>query len=89
MGGIQIKGFLTILPICSIDVPIPWETIPPHLFSLKDITAKPTIWAQQPATAAPPASPVSPRAAQIAAEEIGRVSAMPTMTETMIPIRKG
>ena len=41
------------------------------MFSLKDMTAKPTICAQQPATAAPPASPVSPRAAQIAAEEIG------------------
>ena len=61
----------------------------PHLFSRKDMTAKPTICAQHPATAAPPASPVSPRAAQIAAEEIGRVSAIPTKTDTKIPIRNG
>ena len=59
------------------------------MFSLKDITAKPTICAQHPATAAPPASPVSPRAAQIAAEEIGSVSAIPTNTETRIPIKNG
>lgn len=61
----------------------------PHPFSLKDITAKPIIWAQQPATAAPPASPVSPNAAHIAAEDIGNVSAAPTRTDTTIPIRKG
>ena len=89
IGGIQIRGFLTMLPICSMEVPIPWETSPPHLFSLKDITAKPTICAQQPATAAPPARPVSPSAAQIAAEEIGSVRAMPMTTETTMPIRKG
>ena len=46
---------------------------PPHPFSRKDSTAKPTILAQHPATAAPPASPVRPKAAQIAAEEMGRV----------------
>ena len=67
-----------------MDVPIPWDTRRPILFSGKDITAKPTICAQQPATAAPPASPVSPKAAQIAAEEIGSVSAIPTNTETKI-----
>ena len=88
-GAIQILGFRTILPICSMEVPIPWETRPPHLFSGKDMTAKPTICAQQPATAAPPARPVRPRAAQIAALEIGRVSAMPTNRETRMPIRKG
>ena len=53
------------------------------------MTAKPTIWAQQPATAAPPASPVSPSTEQIAALEIGSVSAMPTTTETMMPIKNG
>ena len=37
------------------------------------MTAKPIICAQQPATAAPPASPVRDNAAQIAAEEIGNV----------------
>ena len=89
IGAIQMRGFFTIFPICSMDVPIPWETSPPHLFSRKDITAKPTICAQQPATAAPPASPVRPSAAQIAADEIGSVSAIPTNTETRIPIRNG
>ena len=78
-----------MFPICSIEVPRPCDTRPPTLFSLKEITAKPTIWAQQPATAAPPARPVSRSAAQIAAEEMGSVSAIPTITETRIPIRKG
>ena len=89
IGGIQILGFRTMLPICSMDVPIPWEISPPHLFSLKDINAKPIICAQQPATAAPPARPVRPRAAQMAAEEMGSVRAIPTMTETRMPMRKG
>ena len=89
VGPIQIRGFRTILPIWSMEVPIPWDTRPPHLFSLKDMTANPTIWAQQPATAAPPASPVRPRAAQMAAEEIGSVRATPTTTETRMPIQNG
>ena len=72
-----------------MEVPIPWETRPPTPFSLKLINAKPTIWAQHPATAAPPASPVRPKAAQIAAEEIGRVSAIPTITDTSMPMMKG
>ena len=42
----------------------------PIYFRGRMITAKPTICAQQPATAAPPASPVSASAAQIAADEI-------------------
>ena len=53
------------------------------------MTAKPTIWAQQPASAAPPASPVSPSAAQMAADEMGSVSAMPMTTDTMTPMKKG
>ena len=53
------------------------------------MTAKPTIRAQHPATAAPPASPVNPRTEQMAAEEMGKVSATPTKTETRMPIRKG
>ena len=61
----------------------------PERFSLKDMTAKPTIWAQHPASAAPPASPVSPRAAQMAADEMGSVSAMPMTTDTMTPMKKG
>ena len=70
-------------------VPMPWLTRPPTPFSLKLITAKPTIWAQQPATAAPPARPVRLSAAQIAALEMGKVSAMPTSTETRMPISRG
>ena len=62
---------------------------PPQPFSRKLITAKPTICAQQPATAAPPASPVRLRTEQMAAEEMGSVRAIPTKTDTRIPIRKG
>ena len=89
VGAIQIRGFLTMLPIWSMEVPIPCDTSPPHLFSLKDITAKPIICAQQPATAAPPARPVRLSEAQMAAEEIGSVRAIPTSTDTRMPIRKG
>ena len=89
VGGTHTQGFLIILGTCSMDVPIPCAIRPPHLFSLKLITAKPTICAQQPATAAPPARPVRPSAAQIAAEEIGSVSAIPTRTDTAIPMKKG
>ena len=64
---------------------MPWATRPPQRFSRKLMTANPTIWAQQPATAAPPARPVSPRLAQMAAEEIGSVSA----TDTRMPMKKG
>ena len=78
-----------MFPIWSIEVPIPCAKRPPHLFSLKLITAKPTICAQQPATAAPPASPVSESAAQIAALLIGSVSAIPTITDTIIPMKNG
>ena len=52
------------------------------------ITAKPTIWAQQPARAAPPARPVSPRAAHIAAELIGRVSAIRGDDTTALPFSR-
>ena len=68
MAGIQIFGLRTMLPICSMLVPRPWLTRPPQPFSRKLSTAKPTMFAQQPATAAPPASPVSESAAQMAAE---------------------
>ena len=53
------------------------------------MTAKPTIWAQHPATAAPPARPTRPRAAQMAALEMGSVRAIPTITDTRIPMKKG
>lgn len=77
------------MPICSMEVPNPWLTRPPQRFSLKESTAKPTIWAQQPATAAPPARPVRERAAQMAAEEMGSVRAMPMTTLTTMPMTKG
>ncbi len=89
MAGSQMRGFFTMFPIWSIEVPRPWLTRPPQRFSRKDSTAKPTMLAQQPATAAPPARPVRPNAAQMAAEEMGRVSAIPIKTETMIPIKNG
>ena len=90
VGAIQIRGFFTMLGICSMEVPRPWLIRPPQPFSRKLMTAKPTIWAQQPATAAPPpARPVRPRTEQMAAEEMGSVSATPTSTDTRMPIRKG
>ena len=89
MGAIQIRGLRMMFGICSMEVPSPWDTSPPQRFSLKLMTAKPTICAQQPATAAPPARPVSCRTEQIAAEEIGSVSATPTSTDTAMPIQKG
>ena len=33
VGGIQMRGFFTMLGICSIDVPTPCATRPPILFS--------------------------------------------------------
>ncbi len=78
-----------MFPIWSMEVPSPWLTRPPQRFSRKERTAKPTIWAQHPATAAPPARPVRAMAAQMAAEEMGRVRATPMTTETRMPMRKG
>ena len=72
-----------------MEVPRPCATRPLQRFSRKLMTAKPTICAQQPAVAAPPARPVMPIIAQIAAELIGSVRMMPTTTETRMPIRKG
>ena len=53
------------------------------------MTAKPIICAQQPAVAAPPASPSRERAMQMAALLMGRVRAMPIRAETRIPMIKG
>ena len=89
VGGIQIRGFFTMFPIWSMEVPMPWAKRPPKRFSLKLITAKPTICAQHPATAAPPARPVNPRAAQMAALLMGRVRIIPVITDTNTPIKKG
>ena len=89
VGGIHVKGFFMMLGICNIDVPMPCETSPPQRFSLNDITANPTIWAQHPAVAAPAAIPDRPMAIHKAALLIGNVNAIPTETDTMTPIMKG
>ena len=89
VGGSQMRGFLTILPICSMEVPSPCATKPPQPFSAKLMTAKPIIWAQQPAVSAPPARPVRVRVKQIAAELMGKVRTIPTNTETIMPMRNG
>ena len=34
VGGIQMRGLRTMLPICSMLVPMPWLTRPPTPFSL-------------------------------------------------------
>ena len=89
VGGIQVRGFFIMLGICSIDVPIPCDTSPPQRFSLNDITANPTIWAQHPTVAAPAARPSIPSMTHMATELIGRVKAQPTRTDTAIPIMNG
>ena len=71
VGAIQIRGFFTMFPICSIEVPSPWAKRPPTPFSLKERTAKPIIWAQQPAVAAPPARPSRLSMIQMAALLMG------------------
>ena len=43
MGGNQTSGLRTMLGIWSMEVPSPWERSPAKRFSLKDMTAKPTI----------------------------------------------
>ena len=89
IAGSQMRGFFTMLPIWSMEVPRPWLMRPPQRFSRKLMTAKPTMFAQQPASAAPPERPVRVSTWQMAAEEMGSVSAMPTSAETSMPIQKG
>ena len=89
IGGSQTFGFFTILGICSILVPKPWLNSPDQRLSRKLMTAKPTIWAQQPTVAAPAAKPLSDRAIATAALETGSVSKIPMMTDTKIPIKNG
>ena len=89
VGASQMRGFLIMFGTCSMEVPMPCAKKPPQPLSRKLMTAKPIICAQQPATAAPPARPVKPSAAQMAALEIGSVNATPTMTETRMPMRNG
>ena len=91
MAGSQIRGFFTMLGICSMEVPMPWLTSPPQRFSRKERTANPTMLAQHPATGgAPPPGPSAPARTQMAAEEMGtRQGRCPTSTDTSIPIQKG
>ena len=55
MGGSMICGRRMRLGICNMLVPMPCAMSPPHLFSRKDWTAKPTICAAHPTMDAPPA----------------------------------
>src|SRR5574344_2303585 len=89
VAGIQMRQFLTMLGICSMDVPIPCAQKPLKPLSLKLMTANPIICAEQPAVAAPPASPPSPSMIAIAADEIGSVRIIPITTLKIIPIRNG
>ena len=56
VGGTRISGWRRMLGTCSIDVPRPCAIRPPTPFSRNDVTAKPTICAQQPTVAAPAAN---------------------------------
>lgn len=90
-----MRGFFMTLGICSILVPIPCDMSPDQRFSLKLMTAKPTMWQQQPTTAAPPARSIaslvllSAIATHIAALDVGRVSKIPITTAIIIPIKNG
>ena len=77
VGGIQILGVADDVAHLEHGGPqsLRHQAAPPVL--PKERMAKPTIWAQHPATAAPPAKPVRPRAAQMAALEMGKVRATP------------
>ena len=89
-------GFFIILGICSILVPSPCATSPPTPFSRKLVTAKPTMWQAQPATAAPPAIAKTSGfwtavfdvaiAIHIAADDVGIVKSIPITTDTNIPV---
>jgi len=89
MAGSQMTGLRMILGICSMEVPRPWATRPPVLFSRKEATAKPTIFAAQPTAAAPAAIPLRFRDTPMAAELMGSVRAIPIRAETMMPAQKG
>ena len=90
-----MSGCFIMLGICNMLVPIPCEISPPTPFSLNDITAKPTICAAHPTTAAPPASIIASDvlpdaiAIHIAADEVGIVKSMPITTDITTPIIKG
>ena len=65
MGGTMIWGRRMRLGIWSMLVPIPCAMSPPHLFSRKDCTAKPTMCAAQPTMDAPPASSMASYVAKL------------------------
>lgn len=89
VGGINIFGFLIMFGICNMLVPSPWAIKPWVLFSLNEVTAKPIIWQQQPIVAAPAARPERLMVIQRAADEIGSVKTIPTITDTIIPMING
>ena len=68
---------------------MPIATTSPISLSSIDITAKPIIWAQHPAKAAPAAKPLSPNITPIAALDIGAVKAIPIKTATTIDMKNG
>ena len=86
----ETKVDILVTPLVTIGVGmfLSWLIAPP-LGKAAMWVGNLIMWAQQPATAAPPARPVNPRVIQIAAEEIGSVKATPTVTEIRIPIQKG
>ena len=89
VGASHTMGLRAMFPIWSMEVPRPCEIRPPQPFSLKLITAKPTICAQHPAVAAPAAKPLIPIEIHNAAELMGSVRMQPTDTATTTPIAKG
>ena len=68
----------------SMEVPSPWLRRPPTPFSRREMTAKPIIWAQHPAAAAPAARPLRSIMIHKAAELMGKVSTMPTTIQMCI-----
>ncbi len=87
--GNHICGRRMILANCSIEVPNPCDRRPPKPFSRKLATANPTIWVAHPTAAAPAANPDKSSMMQMAAELIGAVNTIPTMTAITIPSEPG
>src|SRR5699024_5926089 len=88
-GGSMTNGFSSIFEIWSIEVPTPMEMRPETPLSLYPVTASPTMWQQQPITAAPAASPLISSIMARAALDNGAVSVTPNTTATNIPIING
>ena len=72
-----------------MEEPSPMAITPPILQSLYPVAEKPTICAQQPTAAAPAANPDKFNIIHSAVLERGDVKTSPTITDTIIPIKKG